>query len=165
MHWKTFYETRGGGIKSKWKNHSLEKWKPSTFRFNSKSSLLKLLCTLARFCEGNPLQLFRLDFLSHPRSQSHKFHFSHFSNRTREKARKYHERAPLPNLPTPMTLRPKPYPHVSTAKVISMPRRAISRCRAPQEECLPWFSQKLFSIHSPCSYFAIASTREGGGRD
>ena len=34
----------------------------STFRFNRKCSLLKLLCTLARLCEGNPLQPLKLDF-------------------------------------------------------------------------------------------------------
>ena len=38
-----------------------------TFHSIIKSSLLKLLCTLARLCEGTPLQPVRLDFLSHPR--------------------------------------------------------------------------------------------------
>ena len=42
--------------------------------FNIKSSLLKLLCTLARLCEGTPLQplrlnFFEIDFPSHPRSK------------------------------------------------------------------------------------------------
>ena len=39
-----------------------------TFRFDIKSSLFKSLCTLARLCEGTPLQPLRLKFLSHPRS-------------------------------------------------------------------------------------------------
>ena len=77
-----------------------------TFRFNSKCALLKLLCTLARLCEGIPLQPLRLDFLSRPRSQSHNCHFSDVRNRTRGKARKSHERAPYPNLTTPPPFAP-----------------------------------------------------------
>ena len=47
---------------------------PYTFYFNIKSSLLILLFTPARLCEGTPLQPLRLDFFgidfpSHPRSQ------------------------------------------------------------------------------------------------
>ena len=47
-------------------------FKHRTFCFSSKCSLLKLLCTLARLCEGTPPQPHRLDFFgiiefpSHP---------------------------------------------------------------------------------------------------
>ena len=46
----------------------------NTFRFNSKYSLLKLLCTLVRLYEVTPLQppridFFEIDFPSHPCSQ------------------------------------------------------------------------------------------------
>ena len=54
--------------------------KRDTFRFNIKSSPLKLLCTLERLCEGTPLQPLRLDFfgIDFP-SHAHNCHFySHF---------------------------------------------------------------------------------------
>ena len=59
-----------------------------TFRFNSKCSLLKLLCTLARLCKGTLLQPLRLEFFGidfplHPRSQF-PFLFSLFAIRTTE---------------------------------------------------------------------------------
>ena len=37
----------------------------NTIRFNSKCSVLKILCTLARLYEGTPLQPLGLDFISH----------------------------------------------------------------------------------------------------
>ena len=60
----------------------------STFRFNSKSSLLKILCVLARLCEVTPLQPLRLDcfiinFPSHPYWPL-SFIFSLFAGRTTE---------------------------------------------------------------------------------
>ena len=100
-------------------------------RSNSKCLLLKLLCTLANLYEGTPLQPLRpnsfgIDFPSHPRSQLPFITFHRQNNRTRVKARRAHERAPLPNLPTPTTFRPTP----------QLPL-AISCLRAPFEECFP----------------------------
>ena len=56
------------------------------FHFNSKSSLLKLIFTLARLCEGTPLQPLRLDFFrsTFPRILAHHCHFSLFAGRTTE---------------------------------------------------------------------------------
>ena len=89
---------------------SYQRIKVYTFSFNGKSSILKLLYTFARLFKGTPLQPLQIDFISHPRSQYHNCHFYHFHNITRGKARKSHERALLPNLPTPMASRPKPSP-------------------------------------------------------
>ena len=87
-----------------------------TFRSNVKCSLLKLLFTFACLCEGTPLQPLKLDFFgidfpSHPRSQFTFLTFRGQDNRTRGKAVISHERHPLPNWPTPATLRPPP-PHL-----------------------------------------------------
>ena len=86
-----------------------------TFRFNIISSLLKLLRTLTRLCEGTPLQPLRLDFFGStlPRIPSQNCHFSLFSeqeNITRGKSRRAYERNMLPNRPTPMTFSPNPPP-------------------------------------------------------
>ena len=78
-----------------------------TFLFNSKCSILELLCTLARLCEGTPLQPLRLDFLSHPRSTLQIDIFRRHDNRIRGKSQRpsarsatqpshYHDIAPLP---------------------------------------------------------------------
>ena len=42
------------------------------------------------------------------------------------------------------------------------PRRSIPRRVAPLEECFPCVSGNNFSVHSPCSSFAIVLTGEGG---
>ena len=74
-----------------------------TFRFNGKSSLLKLLYTLTRSCEGTPLQPLRIRLLRNRLSLTYlaqNFYFSIFVRRTTEqgeRARISHERAPLPN--------------------------------------------------------------------
>ena len=79
----------------------------NNFRFNSKCSLLKLLCTLARLYKGTPLQPHILDFLSHPRSTLHISIFCRHDNITRGKAHRpsarsttqsahYRDIAPLP---------------------------------------------------------------------
>ena len=79
----------------------------NTFCFNIKSSLLKLLCTLARLCEGTPIQPLRLDFLSHPRST---LRFAIIAGMTTEQGESHsaHQLAPIPNQPTTATLRPYP---------------------------------------------------------
>ena len=83
------------------------------FCFNSKYSLLKLVCTLARLCEITLLQPLRLNFYgikfpSHPCSQFSFLTFCRQDNTTRGKAHIYHEFSPLPNLTTPETYRPTP---------------------------------------------------------
>ena len=54
----------------------------NTFRFNSKCSLLKLLCTLSCLCEGTPLQPHRLDFFgltfNHILAHNIKISISHY---------------------------------------------------------------------------------------
>ena len=72
-----------------------------TFRFNSKCSLLKLLCTLARLCEGTPLKPLRLDFFE-IRVLAHNCDFRLFAgrtNRTRGQARRAHETGSSPRCP------------------------------------------------------------------
>ena len=85
-----------------------------TFFSNIKCSLLKLLCTLMRLWDRTLLQLLRLDFfgLTFPRiiyCNCHSY-FLRQDNRTRGKLRIFYERSPLPNLPTPETSLPNPYP-------------------------------------------------------
>ena len=73
---------------------------------------LKLLCTLARLCEGIPLRPLRLNIsLASPPLTISVSPFLPFSragqeNRTGGKARRAHERAPIPNLPTPGYIAP-----------------------------------------------------------
>ena len=139
-----------------------------TCHFNSKCSPLKLLCTLARLCKGTPLQLLRLDFFGidfplHPCSQLLFLNFCGQDNRTRGKARRAHERALLPNLPTPRDIARPPNYHLSPAKVSA--RCEISHRRVPLEEFSPCVLRNHFSVNSPCSSFAIASTGEGGEED
>ena len=74
----------------------------------NKCSLLKLLCTLARLCEGIPLQPPQLDFFGinfsfRPCSQFTFFSFCGQGNRTRGKSCRSREHAPLPDLPAPVT--------------------------------------------------------------
>ena len=94
-----------------------------TIRSSSKCSLLELLCPLARLCRGGG-GLKHLDSTSSestfPNILAHNFHLSLLAgrqdNRTRGKAHRAHERAPLPNLPTPYTSLPPPpttYPQPS----------------------------------------------------
>ena len=45
---------------------------------------------------------------------------------------------------------PHPIYHLYTAKLSSMPRRAIPRLCTPLEEYFPWFSRNNFTIQSPC---------------
>ena len=85
----------------------------NTFHSNGKCSLLKILCNPTRLCEGTPLQplrldLFRIDFPSHTRSQLLFLNFQGQNNITRGKEWRAHECAPLPNLPTPETSHPTP---------------------------------------------------------
>ena len=46
-----------------------------------------------------------------------------------------------------------------------MPRRAIPRCRATLEEYLTCVPRNHFSMHPPCSSFAIDLEGEGGEGD
>ena len=82
-----------------------------TFRFNIKSSLLKLLFTLARLFKGTPLQPLILNFfgIRDPRSLLPFILSLLVGRETRhKKAHKSHENDPIPNLPTPETSRTKP---------------------------------------------------------
>ena len=85
-----------------------------TFRFNIKSSFLKLLCTLLRLYEENHLQPLRLEFSessSFPRILSHNFPFIVFCQQEQ-----------FPNLSTPTTTYPPPFYRFSTPRVWYMPR-------------------------------------------
>ena len=97
-----------------------------TFRSNVKSSLLKLLCTLARL---NPLQpliidFFGIDFPSHPCSQLTFINFCGQDNRTRVKARIYHEHALLPKL--------NPPPHTHLPLLPRHGKSALSQFMSPR---------------------------------
>ena len=113
-----------------------------TFCFNSKSSLLKLLCTLVRLFEGTPLQPLILDFFLinfplHPRSKLLFFTFCGQDNKGESaqspQARYYHQTA------HPRDIETHPISHVYTSKVSSTPRHAI-----PQS---PRASGITFSLH------------------
>ena len=135
-----------------------------TFRSIIKYLLLKLLCTLARLCEGIHLQPLRLDFFginspSHPCSQLPYLNFA--ASITRGKAHIAHERALLPNRPTPDTSHPQLPPKYPLIRKSPSVRRAIFFGHAPLEELLPCVSRNIFSVHLPCSYFSIAATRPG----
>ena len=132
---------------------------PYIFRYNIKSSLLSLLCTLTRLCEGTPLQLLQLDFFgsTFPHIIPHNCHFSPFArqdNRTRGKACRAHDRAPLPNRPTPATSPPPPYlpliPCQGKRQARAAPFRVVA-CR--------WrnFSLAFCEIISPCTHLVLPS--------
>ena len=68
---------------------------------------------------------------------------------------------------TPQPSHPKaigthPISHLSTSKVRSTLRCAIPRHHAPLEECFPFVLRNHLTMYSPCSYFDISSTGEGG---
>ena len=92
-------------------------------------------------------------------------HFSWAGSKTEQGERRADPMSAL-RYPTshPHDIAPQIISHLSTTKVSSTPRRTISRRRAPLEECLSCILRNHFSIHSLFSYFAIASTGEGGGR-
>ena len=120
---------------------------------------MKLLCALARLYEVTILQPLRLEFfgINFPLYPCSKLPFITFRgqvNITSRKARRSHDHAPLPNLPTPETSRTPSTFHLSPTKV--------SERRAPLEECFPCVSQNHLYIHSRCSSFDIAPTKEGG---
>ena len=135
-----------------------------TFRFNCKYSLLKLLCTLARLCEGTPFQPLRLDFFginfpSLPRSQLPFLTFRWQDNKGKSAQSPWARSAP--QLANPRDIQSHPISHLSISKVISIPCRSITRLRAPLKECFRCVSRNHFSMHSPCYSFAIASPGEG----
>ena len=134
-----------------------------TFCFNSKCSLLKLLCTLASLCKGTLLQPLRLDFFgidfpSHPQSQL-PFIFSLLAgSTTREKARRAHERAPTLNLTTPATIAtPRPPP----LYLPLIPRQGNLHTSPFRVAVLRWrnVSPAFLEMHSPCSSFDMIRMR------
>ena len=152
-----------------------------TFCFNSKCSLLKLLCTLARLCKGTLLQPLRLDFFgidfpSHPQSQL-PFIFSLLAgSTTREKARRAHERAPTLNLTTPATIappRPPPHNHPHIPLPLNwlwhppplylplIPRQGNLHTSPFRVAVLRWrnVSPAFLEMHSPCSSFDMIRMR------
>ena len=108
-----------------------------TFHSIIKSSLLRLLYTLTHLLKGTTLQPLQLDFISRPRSQSLDCHFSHFCNKTRGKAHKPHDHAPIPNIPTPLTLRPKP------STTYTPPRQAPCRAAPFRASASRWRNVSL----------------------
>ena len=123
-----------------------------TFCFNSKSSLLKLLCTLARLCEVTPLQPLRLNFFGinfplHPRSQLPFLTFRGQDNRGEIAQIPCARSAPQPS--HPRDIETHPISHLFTSKVISTLRCAIPHLRTPLEEYFPCVSRNNFSMHSP----------------
>ena len=73
-----------------------------------------IMCTLALLWGGDPfhpliLHFFGINFPSHPSSQFRFFTFcGQAGQQNNGKSCRAHERAPLPNWPTPATLRPPP---------------------------------------------------------
>ena len=125
------YKTYNPGILGVDRGTMLVMGMNTNFCSNTKFSFLKLLCTLARLFKGTPLQPLILDFFGsdspvHPFSQLPFITFRGQVNIISVKARKSHERSPLPNLPTPETSRLPPTYQVYPAKV--------SALRAPLEE-------------------------------
>ena len=145
--------------KKKCSSKNLWELKTVTFRFNNKPSLFNLLCTLARLCKGTPLQLLRIDFFVinfpwHPRSQLPFLTFRGQDNRTRGKACRSHDRAPLPNLPAPDTSRPTPYPNYPPPKVSKHHTRAAPFCVAAL--CLRKFFLALRETFSLCTHLVLS---------
>ena len=102
-----------------------------------------------------------------PHILSHNCHFSLFTgsqdNRTRGKVRRDHERAPLPNRTTPVTIAPLT-PHLSLItpyKVISTLLRLLPFCFAPRAAggTIPLASSEKYFLPftHPCSSLHILS--------
>ena len=81
----------------------------TTFCFNIKSSLLKLLCILTHICEVNPLQLLPIKFLSHPRSTFLIAIFYRHDNIIRGKSQRPSARSAFKQ---PTTAASRPYPPI-----------------------------------------------------
>ena len=135
--------------------------KRNNFHYIIKSSLLKLLCSLARLCKGNPLQQLQLDFfgINTFLESSLTISISQFFLTAKQNKGKGaqipYEHAPLPNCPTPATSCPPNTYRLSPSKLSA--HCAISCCRSPLEECFPCVSRSHFSIQSPCSSFDVPS--------
>ena len=129
-----------------------------TYRFNCKYSLLKLLCTLARLCEGTPFQPLRLDFFwinfsSHPRSQLSFLTFSgQAGQHNKGKGAQSPWARPAPQPSHTIYIAPPPTYHVSPTKLISTLHRAISHRCTPLEECFPCVARNIFSVYPTCPY-------------
>ena len=141
--------------------------KSPNFYSNIKSSLLKLLCTVAHLCEVTLLQPIRLDFFgidftSYPWSQ---FLFSTFRGQAGQQNKWKGAQIPLvrsaPQPAHPRDIAPHPISQLSIDKLSYTPRCAISYRCTPLEEHFPCIAQNIFSVHSPRSSFAISVTRPG----
>ena len=135
-----------------------------TFHFNSKYSLLELSCTLARLCQGTPLQPLRLDFFginfpSRPWSQLPFLTFSGQDNKG--KGAQIPRAFYAPQIIHPRDIVPQTISHLSTAKVSSILCHTIPCHCAPLEESFTCVYQNHFSMHSPCSSFTISLKGEG----
>ena len=123
----------------------------------------KLLYTLARLCEGTPLQPLRLNFFginfpSYPLSQLPFLTFHRQSGQQNKgKGAQIPQAWSTPQPAHPIDIAPHPISQLFT----SMLHRCIPRLCAMQEELFPCVARNLLSNHSPCSAFAIASTGEG----
>ena len=124
-------------------------YKMLTFCFNIKSSLLKLLCTLARLCEETPLQPLRLNFLPHPHSTLRIAFFRRHDNRTRVKACRAYISALRSPTCSPHDITPPRTSHLSPAKLIS---KSASRHFAS-----PPTAGKMFPLRR-AKYFLCAHT-------
>ena len=137
-----------------------------TFHSIIKSSLLKLLWTLAHLCMGTPLQPLRLDFLLYPRSQYNNCHFYHFLNRTRGRYENLMSTLIPPTCPPPWNRAPNYLPLIHRlGNLHAAPRRAILRRRVPLEECLPCVLRNvsLFSRLVITLILPLRERRGGGG--
>ena len=126
--------------------------KSPNFYSNIKSSLLKLLCTVAHLCEVTLLQPIRLDFFgidftSYPWSQ---FLFSTFRGQAGQQNKWKGVHIPW----AWSTLQPAhsrdivshPISHLFANKVISMPRHTIPRCCAPLRNFSLLFCKIMFHV-------------------
>ena len=136
--------------------------KNSYLLFNIKLILLKLLCSLSHFWEGNypsttPTRLLWINFPLHTCSQFLSLTFCGQDNRTREKVRRSHERAPLPICPTLATLRP---PHLPLIPCQGKNHALVASFRFtshhPQRECftLCWH-RNFLCMQSTCLVFVF----------
>ena len=137
-----------------------------SFRFNSKSSLLKLLCTLARLCEGTPFQPLRIDFFgidfpSHPPSQF-PYLFSLLPGRTKEQGERRTDPMSAIYSPTIPPPRHNASPHLALIPLKGKYHKHVAPFRV---DARLWsnFSLLFRKRHSSCSSLDIVMMVEGGG--
>ena len=151
-----------------------------TFRFNIISSLLKLLCILARICEGTLLQPLRLDFILHLLSTLRIEFFCRYDNITRGKSQhpsacptnqppRYRDIPPLPTYhynPPRKVSHHSAFPSATGGRphwpCLHLPRFRTSCLLCPPCNRLSCVSQNHVSMHLHFYSFFIESLGEVG---